>query len=318
LITLHFTTLTPLHISNGDEIEKWLHYCLLNEKKLCKFNFLHLTEIIAKENIFDFKKDYDLEEIKAFLKDYLNNLYNKGKLNDNYYFYYKVGLDENFKQHYKNKNAVGEACVKEFINSNGKFYIPASSVKGAILTVLNAQHLGIDPNNATIVDKFVLCDTEFIDENNFEVKRFHRPPPVNILCLKENVSFKMKILKKGNLNFDILKRKLKTYSTNQIDKAETFIKKFENSNVTKKPPTGETLGSKRFIEALQKIRNKISALNDNEYPINLGYGGGAYFKIFENVQQVPRNTKGEYIHTSFSTINDFLHIGWCKLKIEEP
>ena len=126
-----------------------------------------------------------------------------------------------FIEQIKNERAVGKKIVQDFINSNGKFYVPASSVKGALLTVLHLDFLGINTSNPDINHKFVLADSKYLDETNFLVDRTSdRPPAVNLITLDIGNLFSLKIKKLGNLDINYLKEKLSTYSKEQIKKAK--------------------------------------------------------------------------------------------------
>ena len=58
--------------------------------------------------------------------------------------------------------------------------------------------------------------------------------------------------------------------------------------------------------------------------VNIGFGGGSYYKLFDNVT-IPRfknpGRKGikEEAHTTFTVEieNENWQLGWCKLKIED-
>lgn len=322
MLNLNFTTLTPLHISNGENLGAGLDYILLKESKdtprrLCKINFNRLSEKLVGK--FDFKKNYDLKNFTEIIKKTITELFQNNKL-DNSYFFYKVVSEENFLKFYDNEQSIGQKFVLEFINSNGKFYIPASSVKGALLTVLGLNHLGINHNNPNIKHKFVFLDSDEISPDNFMVYRTNsRPPAINLICLKPNFSFTMSVRKKGNLDLNKLKNNLKTYSETQIKNALKELKPYKSK-------TGEPKGADIFEEALKNIN--FSKLYNDEYLINLGFGGGSWFKIMKG--RIPKfpsrrrrrgvrnnNQDREAAHTSVSFGENPIHIGWCKLKIEE-
>lgn len=327
MIKLHFKTLTPIHISNGEQLGFGLDYLLLCEiqeengdkfkvTKLCKLNPNKVADKFAKNNLFDLSRNYSLIEIIDNIEK------NKNHINTDDLFY-KVIITKPFSNYLNRAGNQGQAFVSEFINSNGKFYIPASSIKGALLTILNVNHLGIKEikNNgiveqeATIKDKIVFSDSDFIDQSNFNIFRTNnRPPEVNLMCLKKNTEFTMIIKKTGSLKFEVFKEKLKKYSKDQIELALKNI-------TTYKSKKDEPKGADIFESALTNL-NTIK-LSSDEYLINIGFGGGSWFKVNKGVvpkfesKKKGRGNPNEAAHTSVSFNENPMHIGWCKLKIEE-
>jgi CRISPR/Cas system CSM-associated protein Csm5 (group 7 of RAMP superfamily) len=312
MVKLKFTTLTPLHISNGEVLDQNFHYKVYNNE-VFKIDRNKLAAILAKKEKIDFSQDISTKNIESWISKYQIDIINNSSS-------YSVQFDNDFKSHLNNPKANGQRGINEFINSNGKFYIPGSSIKGALLTVLNINSLGIEAGeNARIQDKFVIRDSEFIEDTNFMVFRtINRPPIISLLCLKPNTTFVIDIHKLGNLSISDLKLGLKNYSITQMKNALEKIIKYKSK-------TGRSNGADYFAKALEKP-NTIKLEND-EFLINIGYGGGSWFKVYEG--EIPKfpskspkpNRKGkeEEAHTTFSvSINNVLHhIGWCKLKIEE-
>jgi len=309
---LKFTTITPLHISNGETLDKGFHYTIFNQE-LYKIDPNKFSRLLAKKENLDFTKDIDIKNIEGLVNKHQLTIIDEA-------FSYNVKIHDSFKSHLKNPRAQGRSQVIEFINSNGKFYIPASSIKGALLTVLGVDSSGIQAgDNANIKDKIVFYDSSFIDPNNFMVYRTeNRPPANNLICLKPNYKFEMRLQKNGNLDITELKSKLEEYSKTQIELALEKIVKYKSRK-------DQLKGADHFEKALIEIESL--QLNNNEYLINIGYGGGSWFKVFED--EVPkfkskspnpkRKGKDEEAHTTFSiSINNSLkHLGWCKMEIEK-
>lgn len=303
-INLKFETISPVHISNGIELSNNLEY-VIEDYKFHKLNIQKVSETLLDLNLFDFSKNYSLRDINKIISDNIGRFTDKDMI-------YSLMIDENIHTLINSPNTDGQSFVREFINSNGKFYIPASSVKGAILTILHATKLGIDNENPDIRDKFVFCDSNFLDDEFFEVIKFDRPPPINLLCLKKGVNFEMTIRKRGKFDIDIFKNKLMKYTGIEIQKAKESIEKYE---IEKKD---ETLGSKLFKNSLNSLSSVLNSIKEDEYLINFGFGGGTFFKIFDNVITILKNRKGDDIHTTFSSLNENerFQIGWCIMKIE--
>jgi len=308
MLKLNFTTITPVHISNGEQLGFGLDYIIKNEAAFYKLNFLKIAEKFAVENLFNFSENYSLEDMIKIIDD-------KRKEITEDYIHYKVLITSPFNDHLNNEKAVGRSYVSEFINSNGKFYIPASAVKGALLTILNQKSLGINPDAANIKDKVVFSDSGFIDQSNFNIFcSNNRPPKVNLMCLKKNVEFSLMMKKTGNLNLVNFRKLLNEYSSIQIDNA---LNKLQPYKTTRDEPKGADI----FEKALINLNS--NSLSENEYLINLGFGGGSWFKVevgkvpmFESKKKGRDNPK-EPAHTSVSFQENPMHIGWCKLKIEE-
>ncbi len=312
MITLNFETLTPLHISNGNQLSYNLDYILI-DNYVAKLNNSNASKVIAKANLFDFKRDYKFVDIIKIIEK------NKHIFSDES-FDYKVSAVETFLDFIKGEKRDGQKFIQEFINSNGNFYIPASSIKGMFTTILHRDPdknpLGINPNQAKIEDKFVITDSEYIGSENFSVEAVNRPPSINLITLDPGVEFTSQIRSKGNLNISILRKKLENYSENQINKARPLVRKFKEME---KEPRGATA----YLTILEKILFDFN-LEKNEYLVNLGFGGGSYFKLYDDVE-IPkfknpgRNKRLEEAHTTFNVnIDEELYqLGWCKLTIEE-
>lgn len=308
MLSLKFKTITPLHISNGEELGVNIDY-IISQNKFLKINHIKLAQFLAKKKAFDFSKNYDFKAIETIVKRYSTEIYDSESS-------YIIDIDEKVIDYLKRPGVKGKHFVKEFINSNGRFYVPASSVKGSLLTALGLEKLGIDNNGGYIEQKFVIMDSNFIEERNFIVyKTEPGRPPVNLICLKSDTEFIIKVNKIRGLNIQTLKRKLKEYNKNQINSA------IENVEGYKSRIKNRLNGADCFIEALSNII--ANNLTQDEMIINLGFGGGSWFKIFSNVPPPKfynRKTKSDEIaHTIFTICvnNSYQQLGWCKLKIEE-
>ncbi len=309
---LNFETITPLHISNGNQLAYNLEYITVNGN-VAKLNLIKASKKIAKAGLFNFYSDYKFYKVIKIIEE------NKNLFSDDD-FDYSIYAETSFIEYLKGERRDGRKIIQEFINSNGNFYIPGSSVKGMLTTILRrdikTNPLGINPNNANIADKFVITDSNFIDSENFVVDIANRPPAINLITLDPGVEFNLKIRKLGNLSIEDLKKKLSIYSFTQLKKAEKFVKKFKEEEVTPK-------GATAYYKVLEKILNELK-LNNDEYLVNLGFGGGSYYKIFSDVK-IPtfRSKKKKFTeeeaHTTFTVNieNELYQLGWCKLKIEE-
>ncbi|MBI9072357.1 MAG: type III-A CRISPR-associated RAMP protein Csm5 [Melioribacteraceae bacterium] len=315
MLKLNFETITPLHIANGNNLTNGLDY-IIEDGFLAKLKLSKATKLFADNGVFNFTRNYTYKNVAKTIMDNSNILTDEC-------FEYVIDSDQLFIELVNNPRAEGQKIAQEFINSNGNFYIPGSSVKGALTTILNrdleVDPLGINPKKARIKDKFVISDSEYLSADDFMILcTDQRPPAINLICLLGGVNFTLNIRKQGNLKIDELRTKLKKYSTEQIELALKNISGFRNGK-------DRINGADKLYEALELI--KYTQLADQEYLVNIGFGGGSWFKIEKG--KVPlfkskspnraRKGKLEPAHTSFmfSDENEVLQIGWCKLQIEE-
>ena len=311
MIKLNFETLTPLHISNGNQLAYNLEYVVI-DNEFAKLNS-RAHKRLAENNLFDFHKNYKFYELIKLIEKNKN-------IFDETCFDYKIDTAEAFEKFLNNERRDGRKIVQEFINTNGNFYVPGSSVKGMLTTILarnpRTNPLGINPKNPTIADKFVITDSDFISAENFIVDVAQRPPSINLIVLDAGRKFTCQIRSKGNLNVEELRKKLESYSFLQLQKAKAKVKHFKN--IERKP--GGATNYYNFIERLSESLN----LAKDEYLVNLGFGAGSYYKLFENApipkfKNPGRNWKKEEAHTTFMVDieNKLYQLGWCKLTIEE-
>lgn len=305
----NFTTITPLHISNGEELYQSFNYTAFRGD-IYKIDHLKFAKMIAKKEKIDFSSDIGTKVIESWVKKHQLEIIDDATT-------YSIKIHNTFNSHLENPRAVGRRQIIEFINSNGKFYIPASSIKGALLTPMGEESLGISHKDPVISDKVVFCDSEELDSQNFSVYRTeNRPPEKNLICLDPDVSFSLMMRKKGKFDKEYFLKKLKSYTDTQLENLNREVKNFTSKR------TGKLRKADLFLRSIEQI-NTLAA--KSEIIINIGYGGGSWFKILEG--QIPKfnsklpNKKNikEAAHSSYSfTIDrDLAHIGWCKLEIEE-
>lgn len=306
MVKLDFTTISPLHISNGTELAQNLHY-IINEKKFHKINYQIFCTQLAKNNLLDFNKDYSIDVITRLIENSKINIAKD-------YSEYSISYSHSFATHLGKEKRLGMTYVQDFVNSANKFYIPASSVKGALLTILKLDSLGI---KESIHEKFVINDSSYIDNNNFQIYRTcNRPPEINLIAMKRNIKFSLILSKLGTLSVSTLTKSLAEYSKNQISKAKGTVLKFKS-----KREIGN--GADQYFKILTELSN--IQLDNHEYLINIGFGGGSWFKIFSDVNPPVFKNPGkkfrvsEEAHTTFSVLEDnqLYQLGWCKLKIIE-
>lgn len=302
MLKIKFTTISPLHISNGNDIVYNIDY-IIKDDRINKLDIDKVSKLYAEKRIFDFTHSYDYKEIAKIIggkKDILTNDC----------FAYEVECNEAFMEFAKNPRSEGKKIYREFINCNNRFYIPGSSIKGSLLTIIGEESLGINPNYPKIENKFVIRDSAPLSSKDMMVYRWRRPPEINMLCVKPGVEFIMEIPHPGLLDFSELQKKLAKYSKMQITAA---IKNMDDF-IEKNPDRGQN--ATKFSDALSEIQ-------DYEGIINIGFGGGGWFKIKAG-QNPPehknKNQQLEISHTSYISEEKLpiRHIGWCKIeKLEQ-
>jgi len=304
-----FTTLTPLHISNGETLDQNFHYTVFKDE-LYRIDHNKFSKLIAKKEKVDFTQDITTKTIENWVRKYQLNIIDEASS-------YSVKVHPTFIAHLENTGAQGRRRVIEFINSNGKFYIPASSIKGSLLTPYGISSLGIISSDPQIADKVVFYDSETISNDSFSVFRTeNRPPENNLICLDPDVSFSLQMIKKGVFDKELFIDRLKKYTEIQLNNLNREVAKFKSNKL------GKIRKADLFLKSIENI-NYLSA--KGETIINIGYGGGSWFKI--KVGEIPKFKSKipgkkhleEQAHSSFSfTIKkELAHIGWCKLEIEE-
>ncbi len=308
MLKFNFTTITPLNISNGETLDQNFNYTVFNGD-LYKIDQTKFSKFLAANEKINFTENIETDKIEGWVKKH------QIKIIDDLSSY-SVKIHPSFQEHLNNQRAVGKRQVIEFINSNGNFYIPASSIKGALLTPYGLKSLGILPGDASrLQDKIVFYDSEKINSSNFSVYRTtNRPPQVNLICMDPDVTFSLLMRKNGLFDKDVFIGKLKSYMESQIKSLKKEVEKFKTSNSSEKADL--------FLRAVKQIDERIQ---NKEVVINIGFGGGSWFKIhegkipkFKSKRSLKKNVE-EPAHTTHSfTINQELtHIGWCKLEIEE-
>lgn len=305
---LNFTTVTPLHISNGEELANNFHYTTFRDE-IYKIDHYKLSLLLAKIEKIDFSKEISLRQIENWIvKHHLKIIDDASS--------YSVKIHPTFQNHLENIRKTGRSQIIEFINSNGRFYIPASSIKGALLTPMNIQSLGIKHTDPKIEDRVVFSDSDFVPSDKFSVYRTEdRPPSNNLICLDPNVTFSLIMRKKGVFDGEQFLRSLKNYTGTQLMNLRKEVSEFKSKK------TGKLRKADLFLRSIEPI---ISLAEKGEPIINIGFGGGSWFKIKEDQipefkSKIPRKDDKEAAHSSFSFLlnDDLIHIGWCKVEVEE-
>lgn len=123
---LKITTISPLNIGNGDVYANMDYYI---ENNKAKAKIINIEELF--ESIDDINK---INKLVNLIKHNMDNNRMKGGVKETYE---SIGLypDEHILKEVDCKiNKDARVQVRKFINQNGKYYVPGSSLKGAIRT----------------------------------------------------------------------------------------------------------------------------------------------------------------------------------------
>lgn len=310
---LFIKTLTPLHIAGQEQMILNLDY-VMSAEKVAILNRLQTAKYLAENKVFDFNKNYSYTQVSDAIKNQTENFPEE-------VYSRKLSVSDEFAKYLKSPGRDGQMLIGDFMYNGRSYYIPASSVKGALLTPLGLSELGIDVKNPLIKDKFVIADSEPLSATNFTVLRtMNRPPSVNIVCIKPNLEFDLMIKRSGNLDFANVTTLCNDYSKKQIDLALDSILPFKGKN-----KFGAPKGANLFEDALITASNYKT--KPGEFLLNIGFGGGSWFKVEQGI--VPkfkskspsdkRRGNDEPAHTSveFDISGRMTHIGWCVCRFEE-
>lgn len=298
MLKLHFETITPLFIGSGEVLERDFHY-KIDDVDFKKYNESKLVADLASRDVIDFDREQSAENLKQRIIE--------GNYSDDKFFDYTVGLAKSFFGYINGHDTTGTDAVQEFINENGRFYIPGSSVKGALCTALGLDKLGITDS---ISQRFVIQDCVNLSHEDFLVFHFDRPPYVNLLAMQNGTKFSTVIPKSNGISKKLIEEKVSSYFKVQISKALTELNNFKDRN------------NREDFSILELFEN-LKINHRNEIIINLGFGGGSWFKVNKGV--IPKFQKGnadepEIPTTTYHYTNrsgNLVHIGWCKLEVEE-
>ena len=297
-------------ISNGNDLSFNIEY-IERDELFCKLKINKASKRYADNRIFDFSRPYSFN-------DFIDVIDDKKHLLEESDFEYKLETSSDYVLHLRNERAAGQKIVKEFVNSNGMFYVPGSSIKGTLATILGRDSIGIDKH---IKEKFVILDSGIIPQENFSVLRTYRGrPPLNLICMNAGVDFEIVIRKMGDVKIDQLRESIATYYKKQIDTAINYVKEY-----VPKDRAHRESGAEIYLAQLEELKRSLNEdFGSDKYLINIGFGSGTYFKLFKNVTKIPtffnrKTRQEEEPHTTFSFFDGEYadHIGWCKLKIEK-
>ena len=303
-----FKTLTPLHISNGETLDQDFNYTV-HDGKMYKLDPMRAAKVIAGKEKVDFSVSVTTRTIEGWIRKHKLTLLDEASE-------YSLDYTDFFEADYTNPNAIGRHRISEFINSGGRFYIPASSVKGVLLTVLDMDSLGINPTNAVYSDKIVFLDSDPLPNKSLAVFRTEdRPPATNLICIQPGSSFSLKMRKTGKFDKKAFITKLQNYNDTQLSNLQREVAKFKSKKA------GKLRKADLFLRAIEPV---VTAFNSGKQIINIGFGGGSWFKVRKGTipkfkSKVPGKKEFEAAHSTYALPSErgLSHIGWCEMEVVE-
>ncbi|GMU87664.1 MAG: hypothetical protein AMXMBFR48_29050 [Ignavibacteriales bacterium] len=295
-------TITPLHIGGNEQLALNLDYIVSNQH-VAILNRDELVKYLAKNKVFNFNKNYSYQDVGNIVKSHAEKLPDTAISR-------KLSMSDGFKEYLGQHRIEGKMHIGEFINDGRNYYLPASSVKGAMLTGLGLKELGINSESPRLKDRFIMTDSDPIPARFFVILRtVEGRPPINIVCIKQNVEIELLIKRTGLLDIDSTITSCSEYSKEQLMRALEYLRVSKSS----KSPF-KIGGIENFEEALSSIREY--PIKTGEFLMNIGFGGGGWFKVTKGINPTD---KGKSPETSFEfdISGNMTHIGWCVCRFEE-
>ena len=217
ILTTHkikITTLSPVHIGNGEMLEP--------TSFIIKDNFLYLiddeflfSKFIADGEIKNYKLFDDIASIVEFLKD------KRDYIIDNRLYISKIPVSLDIARLYEreygksnnNDNSFNQILIQQHISTinpyNNRFepYIPGSSIKGALQTVLNLSEN--ESRALKISDSIGLDVKNRIAWSIRKTKKTDIPQKLEVIA--KNSIFEIEISKKDKLTFEEIKDRLHSF-----------------------------------------------------------------------------------------------------------
>lgn len=345
---IRLEVLSPIHIGSGRDIEPY-EYILMNDgknvvmmryvfsnfaKKCIEAGLLNIEELklINKRPLEVRKKIYNLVSQNLCLVDpiYVAGVSSRGgKLNK-----MKVDHDLIFEHYIRNINSAvqgqesNQLQIKEFVGQAFGKYIPGSSIKGALRTALvnesfYSDKYMLEEKKAVLNDYF--CELKVSDTNLFyeglKIGRTDRMQnDSNNYCEYLEVGTKLEFdiaIDTKSRHFDIekIRNDCRKFFGGIMGELEEGLEKY-NSGLR----SLDKQSAKNTIEKNNKMLEQIGELIDlklenNDFIINLGFGGGELYKKLK-----PDNGVCKFFPTNQDFKNNellrFLSIPYTRWRLE--
>lgn len=327
IFKIELEVITPIHISSGKEIS--VNNYIIKDGKFYKYNIHNIIKnlSIAEKDNFKTKITTNFTETRSNIYKYIVDNFN------NINFEYTAEISKKIEDLYRKNLSNSEIKesnqfgIKEFIGTNNKKYVPGSSIKGAIRTAILSEEpeskwKEIESDQANNRFKFLMITDTLLFNNGIEISSIDRVSKNNfaeILTVGHKVNFKIKIKEEA---FQI---------DNIVSSINNFYKKSINYNIDGLKKMNHRLSYKEhkkkeknnlIIKNFENILLKMKEFQENEFIINLGYGGGKIFKtietqknrLFERRPNSKISIKSANVPLTYNLMNKQI-MGWAKCKI---
>jgi CRISPR/Cas system CSM-associated protein Csm5 (group 7 of RAMP superfamily) len=310
--------LTSVCVKSGHEIMPW-EYVILEEKgekvfyrfnlydfykKLSGANQDSLGEKINAKNVFGARAlihqigERDpvlIKEIKTY----------SAKADQGFYYLYKANINKESQDPETNRLA-----VYEHVQSGGSQFIPGSSIKGALRTVLLRNEIkkgrewlakGLEDSHADPAKDdfkdFCVLDAKISGENYLRVGEFFRAAPVALEYFPRGARWEFDIIArerqglKPGIDFsrENIIRAANAFAKYKVDKFKTELKKLNNFLGNSKGDEDKKIQINNLEDILNQVQQVINN-SSNEFVLNLGSGGSFWYKSF--CENHPKKDKG--------------------------
>lgn len=308
VIKVRLEVTTPVHISSGKDILS--HEYVIKDNIFYRFSLQKFVKglsasdresflkEIAKDNkpfyIRRFIHSFVLDHMDDILFDYRAEVSKKGGEVDGRFVENLISsiYDQNFKGNsFQGSNSL---IIKEFVGVHGKKYIPGSSIKGAIRTALINEIFSKDyslltsggsniPND--YFKDLIITDSNLFNEGLF-ITAINRTSKNNFVeALKEGTSceFMIKIRSDKHFKKDDMIKAMNAYAIKELNYYIPRLMDVNNMLLKKSTKMHQKKHEKNctIINQFENILSLVKGCRDDEFYMNLGFGGGAIFKTVE-------------------------------------
>ena len=333
--------LTPVHIWNGKTLSGIDYFCLQKNlgntektkdwKEITKKAFLYKFKMVdfiekvlwekeKKEFMEKLEKWSDKLDLRVYIFNLLQDLDKQKKFES--IARIKIPITNSFYKLWKQKivwkprkingktqekveneirNQLSQLNIKEFVNTLWRYYIPWSSLKWAIRTVLTNKN--IEKNINSKIDPFkklIVRDSNF--SKNIEIWKLARQSQkwdwiyAEFLKPWEKLTTEIivknfldeKELEKINFSKENICKKANNYTKTKIEKYISELKKLKYHPELQKNNSQAIKKKKKLdsaIDSFKKILDKIENIENNECILNIWFWWWYWFKLLEEIEE---------------------------------
>lgn len=312
------TTLSPLVIKSGEELESHEYYLDEKEKKISIINFQSFLSNLPPLKIKEFESLCQAKRISVELRKFIKANWDKKS------YTRQIPVSDSFIKEYVEQfnNDSAELNVKLHAYSAGKPIVPGSSLKGIIRTALGNQayqHDKIDPVKYDI-DKDPFRFLKVSDSANH---------PETMICKLEVFGSRQgfiptgikefaEAIKPGTVSYHyILTTKEKQFNIPQIISALDEFSRLQIEHLTKYFQRNNSSLLKFTEDLNQRLKNymqvKESGKRDAQTIIHFGFGSGSI-----GCSYLLKDPKLGKLPISIKTVEGNKILGWAKIQYTGP